>query len=241
MSYLLGSVGGVTSSQNPTARADELREAIEHHNRRYHELDDPEISDADYDALVRELRAIEEQHPELATPDSPTQAVGSAPSALFAPVEHRVPMMSLDNAFSFDELLAWGKRMERYISGEVAYACELKIDGVAMSLLYEGGELVRAGTRGDGRVGEDVTANVRTVGVIPHRLQGDHVPAAVEVRGEVYMPTASFRELNRRQEADGWRLFANPRNAGAGSLRQKDASITAGRNLAFWAYQLGAL
>jgi DNA ligase (NAD+) len=229
----------VTAS--PAQRADELRAQIEHHNRLYHEQDAPEISDADYDALVVELRALEEQYPELLTPDSPTQKVGSAPSSQFAPVEHKVPMMSLDNAFSFEELAAWGKRMERYISEDVAYACELKIDGVAMSLLYEDGKLVRGATRGDGRVGEDVTANVTTIGAIPKQLRGKKVPSVVEVRGEVYMPTAAFTELNARQEAEGGRLFANPRNAGAGSLRQKDASITASRNLAFWAYQLGAV
>jgi len=230
-------------TDSPAQRADALRRQIEHHNRLYHELDAPEVSDADYDALVVELRALEEQHPELVTPDSPTAKVGSAPSSQFAPVEHKVPMMSLDNAFSFEELAAWGKRMERFISGDVAYACELKIDGVAMSLLYEDGELVRGATRGDGRVGEDVTANVRTIGPIPKRLTGEKgaVPSVVEVRGEVYMPTAAFQELNERQEAEGGRLFANPRNAGAGSLRQKDASITASRNLAFWAYQLGAV
>jgi DNA ligase (NAD+) len=228
-------------TQSAAQRADDLRAQIEHHNRLYHELDAPEITDADYDALVRELRALEEQYPELQTPDSPTAKVGSAPSTQFAPVVHQVPMMSLDNAFSFEELAAWGKRMERYISGDVAYACELKIDGVAMSLRYEGGALVRGATRGDGKVGEDVTANVRTIAAIPKQLAGDDVPSVVEVRGEVYMPTVAFEELNQRQEAEGGRLFANPRNAGAGSLRQKDASITASRNLAFWAYQLGAV
>jgi DNA ligase (NAD+) len=227
--------------RNPTERADELRAEIDHHNRLYHELDQPEIADADYDALVVELKAIEEQYPELRTPDSPTQRVGSAPSATFAPVEHRTPMMSLDNAFSFEELQAWGKRMERYIDGDVDYATELKIDGLAMSLLYEGGELVRAATRGDGRVGEDVTANVRTIEAIPKKLKGRNVPDVVEVRGEVYMPTAAFEELNRRQAEIGGRLFANARNSGAGSLRQKDPSITASRNLSFWAYQLGAV
>ena len=226
---------------DPVARAAELRDLIDYHNRRYFELDDPEISDVDFDLLVRELRAIEETHPELRTPDSPTQQVGSAPSTQFAPVEHKAPMMSLDNAFSFEELAAWGKRMERYISGDVAYVCELKIDGVAMSLLYEDGKLVRGATRGDGKVGEDVTANVTTIEAIPKKLKGKQVPSTVEVRGEVYMPTAAFVALNERQEAEGGRLFANPRNAGAGSLRQKDASITASRNLAFWAYQLGAV
>jgi DNA ligase (NAD+) len=229
------------SERNPAQRADELRAQIAHHNRLYHEHDAPEIPDAEYDAMVVELRAIEEQHPELLTPDSPTLQVGGSPSVRFAPVEHRVPMMSLDNAFSFEEVAAWGKRMDRYISGDVAYVCELKIDGLAMSLLFEQGKLVRAATRGDGRVGEDVTPNVRTIASIPETLSGPDVPAVVEVRGEVFMPTAAFEKLNSRQQAEGGRLFANPRNAGAGSLRQKDPSITATRDLDFWAYQLGAL
>ncbi|HUQ38980.1 MAG TPA: NAD-dependent DNA ligase LigA [Acidimicrobiales bacterium] len=226
---------------DPAGRADELRELIAHHNRQYHELDTPEIADANYDALVRELAAIEEAHPELRTPDSPTQTVGGAPSSLFAPVRHVVPMMSLDNAFSFSELLAWGKRMERYVDGDVAFSCELKIDGVAMSLLYEDGNYVRAATRGDGSVGEDVTTNVATVAAVPDRLTGTDVPHLLEVRGEVYMPTAAFVELNRRQEEAGGRLFANPRNSAAGSLRQKDAAITAGRELSMFCYQLGAV
>ncbi|HET6793333.1 MAG TPA: NAD-dependent DNA ligase LigA, partial [Acidimicrobiales bacterium] len=219
-------------------RAEELRAVIGHHDVLYHQLDQPEISDADYDALVRELRAIEEAHPDLVVADSPTQQVGAAPSPLFAPVVHRVPMMSLDNAFSLEEMEAWAKRMDRYISGQVSFVCELKIDGVAMALTYEDGVLTRAATRGDGRVGEDVTANVRTVKVIPERLELDPAPALMEVRGEIYMPAASFEELNRRQEEIGGRMFANPRNSAAGSLRQKDASITASRDLSFWAYEL---
>jgi DNA ligase (NAD+) len=158
-------------------------------------------------------------------------------------VQHRVPMMSLDNAFSFEELQAWGKRMERYISGDVDYVCELKIDGIAMSLRYEHGRYVQAATRGDGTTGEDVTENVRTIGAIPEQLHdGDvGVPGELEVRGEVYMPIASFTALNDAQGASGGRLFANPRNSAAGSLRQKDPSITAKRDLSFWAYQLGAV
>ncbi len=228
-------------AENPAQRADELRALIEHHNRLYHEQDAPELPDADFDALVVELRALEEQHPDLLTADSPTGKVGGAPSPHFAPAQHKVAMMSLDNAFSFEELAAWGKRMDRFIAGDVAYVCELKIDGLAMSLLYEDGSLVRAATRGDGRTGEEVTPNVRTIAAIPHELAGKRAPSVVEVRGEVYLPTAEFEALNKRQEAEGLRLFANPRNAGAGSLRQKDASITATRNLAFWAYQLGAV
>ena len=227
-------------------RAAELRELIEHHNVRYHQLDDPEISDAEYDALVRELRVIEEDHPELITPESPTQTVGAPPSSAFTPVRHRQPMMSLANAFSFDELVAWGKRMERFISGDVDYVCELKIDGVAISLLYENGRYTRAATRGDGVVGEDVTENVRTIGVVPERLEAPKssksksLPSILEVRGEVYMPISAFEALNRQQGEAGLRLFANPRNSAAGSLRQKDPRITASRELSFFGYQVGA-
>ncbi|MFN2606886.1 MAG: NAD-dependent DNA ligase LigA [Acidimicrobiales bacterium] len=223
------------------ARAAELRGVIEHHGRRYYDLDDPEISDAEYDAIVRELRALEEAHPELVTPDSPTQKVGGTVSATFSEVRHRVPMMSLDNAFSFEELVAWGKRMERYVGGDVDFVCELKIDGIALSLLYEGGALVRAATRGNGVTGEDVTENVRTIGAVPHQLSvpPDRTPSVIEIRGEVYMPLPAFEDLNERQGAAGDRLFANPRNAAAGSLRQKDPAVTASRDLSFFGYQLG--
>jgi DNA ligase (NAD+) len=231
----------VTDAANPAARADELRALITHHNRQYHELDEPEISDADYDALIRELQALEETHPELLTPASPTQTVGSAPSALFSPVRHRAPMMSLDNAMSFDELLAWGKRMERFISGDIDFGCELKIDGVAISLIYENGRYVQAATRGDGTTGEDVTPNIATVAAIPERLAMKKPPALLEVRGEVYMPAAAFEEVNRRQAEAGLRLFPNPRNTAAGSLRQKDPKITASRELSFFCYQVGAV
>jgi DNA ligase (NAD+) len=224
---------------DPASRAEELRRVVEHHNERYYLLDDPEISDAEFDSIVRELRALEEVHPEVRTPDSPTQRVGGRVSTAFAEVRHRVPMMSLDNAFSFDELVAWGKRMERYISGEVDYVCELKIDGIACSLLYEDGVYVRGATRGNGVVGEDVTENVRTISVVPERLKGKDLPAVLEVRGEVYMPVPAFHELNQRQGEAGLRLFANPRNSAAGSLRQKDPKVTASRDLRFFAYQLG--
>ncbi len=223
------------------ARAEELRRLIRYHNFRYFALDQPEISDAEFDELVRELRAIEEVHPELATPDSPTVAVGAPPVGFLAPIRHRSPMMSLDNAFSFEELVAWGKRVERIVPGKLAMTCELKIDGVALSLVYEEGRLTQAATRGDGVTGEDVTPNVATVEAIPERL---HLPASrcpqlVEVRGEIYMPFSSFEELNRRQAEAGQRLFANPRNSAAGSLRQKDPKVTASRDLSFWSYQLG--
>ena len=227
-------------SANPVGRADQLRAEIEHHNVRYYQLDEPEVSDAEYDAKVRELAAIEEAHPELRTPESPTQTVGAPPSPLFSEVAHLTPMMSLDNAVSLEELLAWGKRMERFVSGDVDFVCELKIDGVAISLLYEEGRYVRAATRGDGRVGEDITPNVATIDVVPSELAGDP-PRRLEVRGEVYMPLSAFEELNKRQAEEGGRLFANPRNAGAGSLRQKDPGVTASRHLGFWAYQVGTV
>jgi DNA ligase (NAD+) len=226
------------------ARILSLREQVQYHNHRYNDLDDPEISDADFDILVRELRALEELHPEFATPDSPSQSVGGAVSATFAPVVHRVPMTSLDNAMDAAELSAWGERLMRGLAGEpTSFVCELKVDGLAMSLRYEGGQLVQAATRGDGRVGEDVTANIRTIKAIPHTLKAARqkiaIPEVLEVRGEVYMPLASFEALNAAALAAGDKLLVNPRNAAAGSLRQKDPSITAKRSLSFWAYQLG--
>jgi len=230
----------MTSTDDPAARAAELAQAIRHHDDRYYGLDDPEISDADYDALVRELRAIEEAHPEVVTPESPTQRVGAAGvSTTFAPVVHRVPMTSLDNAMDLIELQAWSERVVRGLAGEPAgFVCELKIDGLAMSLRYERGRFVQAATRGDGRVGEDVTPNVATIAALPTRL-GRGSPEVLEVRGEVYMPLASFEALNERTLAAGAPRFANPRNAAAGSLRQKDPRVTASRELSFWSYQLG--
>ena len=217
-----------------------LRQQIAYHNERYHTLDSPEIADADDDLLVRELLRLEAEHPELASPESPTSQVGGAPlSATFAPVVHRVPMTSLDNAMGEAELTQWGDRVARGLSGAPAtFVCELKIDGLAMSLRYEHGKFVQAATRGDGRVGEDVTANVATIQSLPMRLQRG-APEVVEVRGEVYMPISSFEALNERAAKAGQPLFANPRNAGAGSLRQKDPRVTASRELSFWSYQLG--
>ena len=235
-----GAAAGDLDAGPAAARAEALRAQIEYHNRRYFVDDDPEITDAEFDALVAELSSIETAWPDLARPDSPIRVVGGAPSPLFAEVRHRVPMMSLDKTTSYEELLAWGKRMDRYISGVVAYTCEPKIDGLAMNLVYEGGVLTRAATRGDGEVGEDVTANVVTIEAIPRRLPPP-VPDVVEVRGEIYMPIPAFEDLNRRQAEAGSRTFINPRNAAAGSLRQKDPSITASRELGFWAYQLGAI
>ena len=223
-----------------TARIADLREQVAHHNRLYHELDAPELPDGDYDVLVRELRSLEEEHPELAIDASPAQAVGGAASATFAPVEHVVPMMSLDNAMDADELRAWYDRVVRGLDGdEPVLVAELKFDGLAMSLRYEQGRLVQAATRGDGKVGEDVTANVRTIADIPHELATDDPPEVIEIRGEVYMSTAVFEALNEEYTAAGERPLVNPRNAAAGSLRQKDPAKTAKRQLSFWAYQLG--
>ncbi len=221
-------------------RVADLRQQIAHHNERYHTLDSPEIADAEYDMLVRELLTLESEHPELASAESPTTQVGGAPlSATFAPVVHRVPMTSLDNSMNEAELKQWGDRVARGLDGAPAtFVCELKIDGLAMSLRYEHGKFVQAATRGDGRVGEDVTANVATIEALPRRLPRG-APEVVEVRGEVYMPVASFEALNERAAKAGLPLFANPRNAGAGSLRQKDPRVTASRELSFWSYQLG--
>ncbi len=227
-------------SIDPAARAAELRTEIAAHNRAYHELDEPSIPDADYDTLVRELRTLEDEHPHLAVADSPTRLVGAAPSAMFAPVEHRVRMMSLDNAFDADDLRDWATKLERVLDGQEvpAFVCELKFDGLAVSIRYENGELVQAATRGDGKVGEDVTHNVLTIADVPHRLAGD-APAVIEVRGEVYMAIADFDALNDAQRAAGDKIYVNPRNTAAGSLRQKDATVTASRKLSFWSYQLG--
>lgn len=231
---------GTGTKQEAAGRVRELREAIDHHSYRYHVLDDPEVADVEYDSLVSELMALEEAHPELVTPDSPTQRVGAPPSDLFAPVEHRTPMMSLDNCFSLDELMAWGKRLERIIDKPEAFVTELKMDGIAVNLIYEDGLFVKGATRGDGRRGEDITANLRTVSAVPLRLRGQP-PGVMEARGEVYMQTADFEQLNERLRDQGLRTFANPRNAAAGSLRQKDPSVTASRNLSLMCHGVGWL
>jgi DNA ligase (NAD+) len=221
-------------------RVEELRDLIDHHNYRYHVLDDPEVSDAEYDELMRELRRFEEEFPEFITPDSPTQRVGAKPSELFAPAHHRLPMLSLDNAFSWEELNAWGKRVERTVGRQAEFVCELKIDGLAVALTYESGGYVRGATRGDGYVGDDITANIRTIRAVPVRLRGSDHPKALEVRGEVYLPVKAFEELNEQLRDGGQRTFANPRNAAAGSLRQKDPAITASRPLRLWCHGVGA-
>jgi DNA ligase (NAD+) len=220
-------------------RVTELRELVRYHRERYYQDDEPEISDAEFDELYRELESLEGEFSELVAPDSPTQQVGAAPATTFAEVQHVLPMLSLDNAFNLEDLLAWGKRIERQITDPVAFVCEPKMDGLAISLLYEGGQLVRAATRGNGFVGEDVTPNVRTIKSVPKQLKGTDLPQRLEVRGEVFMPIKAFEALNRRQEEAEGRLFANPRNAAAGSLRQKDPRITAQRALEIFCYQPG--
>ena len=222
-------------------RVEELRDLVNYHDYRYYVLDDPEASDAEYDRLMRELRDLEEEFPELITPDSPTQRVGGTRAAeLFAPVHHRVPMLSLDNAFSWEELNAWGKRVERGVGTQADFVCELKIDGLAVALTYEKGQYVRGATRGDGFVGDDITDNIRTIRAVPMKLRGSDVPKLLEVRGEVYLPVRAFEKLNDELAERGDRVFANPRNAAAGSLRQKDSSVTASRPLRLWCHGLGA-
>ncbi|CNH11983.1 NAD-dependent DNA ligase LigA [Yersinia thracica] len=221
----------------------QLRTSLRHHEHQYHVLDAPEIPDAEYDRLMQQLRDLEAQHPELITNDSPTQRVGSAPLDAFEQVKHEVPMLSLDNVFDEESYLAFDKRVhDRLKSAEpLTFCCELKLDGLAVSLLYEEGELVQAATRGDGTTGENITANVRTIRAIPLRLQGDNIPRRVEVRGEVFMPQAGFEQLNDEARRKGGKIFANPRNAAAGSLRQLDPRITAKRPLTFFCYGVGLL
>ncbi len=216
-----------------------LRKEINYHSHRYYALDDSVISDSEYDHLMRALMDLEEKHPELVTPDSPTQRVGAAPAEGFAEVQHVLPMLSLANAFSLDELKAWHRRVTNLLEGaEFDMICELKIDGLAVSLTYENGRLVQGATRGDGYRGEDVTQNLRTIKSIPLTTLGD-TPTVLEVRGEVFMPKESFRKLNEEQEAKGEPLYANPRNTGAGTVRQLDSRITASRNMDIYVYSLG--
>ena len=220
-------------------RVEELREQINHHNYRYHVLDDPEVSDAEYDELMGGLRGLEEEFPELITPDSPTQRVGGTPADLFAPAPHRAPMLSLDNAFSWEELKAWGKRVERQLGRQADFVCELKIDGLAVALMYEDGAYLRGATRGDGYTGEEITANIRTIRQVPMKLRGTKNPKVLEVRGEVYLPVKAFEKLNEGLLENEQRVFANPRNAAAGSLRQKDPQVTASRPLRLWCHGIG--
>ncbi|HUD40538.1 MAG TPA: NAD-dependent DNA ligase LigA [Dokdonella sp.] len=227
---------------SPARRAAALRERIDDANHRYHVLDDPDIPDAEYDRLLRELEALETEHPELATPDSPTRRVGAAPSRTFAEVRHEVRMLSLANAFSDEEIHDFVRRIvERTDQTDPLFSVEPKFDGLAISLRYEDGVFVRGATRGDGETGEDVTANLRVVKTVPLRLRGRGWPRVLEVRGEVYMPRAAFEAYNERARRDGGKVLANPRNGAAGSLRQLDPRITASRPLAFYAYALGVV
>jgi DNA ligase (NAD+) len=223
-------------------RLDELRKGVNHHLHRYHVLDEPEISDAEYDRLYDELKALEDEHPDLITPDSPTQRVGAPPSERFQKVQHLTPMGSLEKVTDDESLFKWAEDVRKRLDSDepVAYVIEPKIDGLAVNLTYEDGLFTRGATRGDGIQGEDVTVNLKTIKAIPLRMHGDDLPAVAEVRGEVYLPISGFRELNERIAALGQKLAPNPRNAAAGSLRQKDSSITASRPLSIWVYGLGA-
>jgi len=224
---------------------DELRSQLDYHNHRYYALDDPEISDSEYDALLNELRDLEAEHPDLLTPDSPTQRVGAKPQERFEPARHLQPMLSLANARNEEELRAWLERSERLLNkegvedAEILFVTEPKVDGLAISLVYEDGRLVRGATRGDGELGEDVTQNLRTIKAIPRRVED--APRLLEVRGEAYLPRSAFAELNAQRAAAGEPTYANPRNTAAGSIRQLDAGVTASRPLSIWAYSIGAL
>jgi len=233
------------SAADDTARAEveELREKVRYHSKRYYEQDDPEIGDDEYDELFRRLQRLEEEHPELASPDSPTQKVGGAPVSSLEKVTHALPMLSLANVRSAEELLAWVQRMRSHLAREgieepsFSYVCEPKIDGLAMSLLYENGKFVRGVTRGNGEVGEDVTHNLRTIASIPAEIE--NAPPLLEVRGEVYMSLPDFAALNERRAEAGLSTFMNPRNSAAGTIRQLDPKLAAERPLSFWAYALG--
>lgn len=226
----------------PATRISELRAQIREHNHRYYVLNEPVVSDAQFDALLRELITLETEHPELITPDSPTQRVGTPVGQLFAPVTHLRPMFSLDNAETREQVAAWEARMERQLGrAPSGYVCELKIDGLAVVLTYRDGLFATGATRGDGTVGEDITSNLRTIDSIPLRLLGDDVPSVLEARGEVYMPYAAFDALNTRQVEEGKPVFANARNAAAGSVRMKNPEITAERKLEIWIYQAGLI
>jgi len=230
----------VNAPEEIKRRAGELRERIEFHNRRYYQLDSPLISDAEYDRLMQELLAIERQYPELAAPDSPTQRVGAPPVAAFATVRHDIPMLSLDNAFSDEDAEDFHRRVSQRLGrNDIGYLAEPKLDGLAVSLVYDRGVLVCGATRGDGQTGEDITRNVRTIRDIPLRLAGSGWPERFEVRGEVFMPKKGFLALNERARQNGDKVFVNPRNAAAGSLRQLDPKITAARPLRFYAYGYG--
>ena len=231
---------GIEHVQEAKLRAEELRSRVNYHDYLYYAKDQPEISDAEYDELMRRLRAIEEHYPELITPDSPTQRVPNVPVQAFGVVEHRDPLLSLANAFNFTQLQAWHKRAgARAGTSDFQMVCEPKIDGLAVSLVFEEGRFVQGATRGDGFRGENITENLKTIRSIPMQLRGSHFPSSFEVRGEVYMPKSAFERLNDDRAGRGEPLFANPRNAAAGSVRQLDPRVTASRRLDIWIYQLG--
>ena len=231
------------SDQTVIAQLKALREKINDYNYQYYVLDDPSVPDSEYDRQMQALQALEAEHPELITPDSPSQKVGGEPLGAFEQVTHEVPMLSLDNAFEEADLKAFEKRLLDRLKADnkLAFSCEPKLDGLAVSILYENGVLVRAATRGDGQVGENITANVRTIANVPLKLRGADLPERIEVRGEVFMPRDGFEKLNENQRNAGLKVFANPRNAAAGSLRQLDSRITAKRPLMFYAYSLGVV
>ena len=241
----LSLLDSIVTSDPLQMRATELRLLLEHHNRCYYELDTPEISDAEYDALFRELQKIETERPDLLSPDSPTLRVGGKPQARFSQVRHRMPMLSLENALQEDEIRSFEQRIRSLMAlpdtAMVGYQCEPKMDGLAMELVYQDGLLIQASTRGDGEVGEEVTANIRTVRNVPLRLSGEQVPSLLEVRGEVYLPLQAFQQLNQQREEEGEPPFANPRNAAAGSIRQLDPAVVARRPLAMVCYGVGVV
>ena len=231
----------MSNALSPAQRLTQIINTINEYNYQYYVQDNPSVPDAEYDRLMRELLNIENDHPDLRSPDSPSQKVGGAALSAFEQVEHEVPMLSLDNAFDEDDMQAFEKRIKDRlkISTEISFSCEPKLDGLAVSILYENGQLVRAATRGDGRVGENITTNVRTIANVPLRLRGENFPSRLEVRGEVIMTRAGFVTLNEAQIKKGKKPFVNPRNAAAGSLRQLDPKITAARPLLFYSYSLG--
>ncbi|AEP30164.1 NAD-dependent DNA ligase LigA [Brumicola nitratireducens] len=233
----------MTELNKVKAHIDALKSQLEEHNYQYYVMDAPSIPDAEYDRLMRELITLEKQNPALISADSPSQKVGGTPLSKFDTVVHEVPMLSLDNGFEASDLTAFEKRLQdRLLSfSDIQFSCEPKLDGLAASILYENGILTRAATRGDGQVGEDITKNVKTIANVPIKLRGENIPSKVEVRGEVFMPKAGFEKLNETQKKAGNKLFANPRNAAAGSLRQLDSRITAKRPLLFYAYSMGVI
>lgn len=228
-------------SSSVQAQIEKLRNELREHNYRYYVLDDPSVPDAEYDRLFHQLKKLEQEHPNLITSDSPTQRVGDKPLSVFTQVQHRIPMLSLDNVFSEEELIAFDQRIRERLKreAEIEYVCEPKLDGLAVSLMYENGVLIQAATRGDGQTGEDITQNIRTIDSIPLKLRGSDYPQILEVRGEVFMPKKGFENLNKAAAERGEKTFANPRNAAAGSLRQLDSRVTAKRPLDMYCYSVG--